>query len=108
MDPATRTLFGQDWSALPPPMQIFVLSEGALMTKALTLAADLGIADLLTDGPRSSAELAHATATHPRSLARMLRVLCSLGVFSEAEPDRFALTPLGQYLRTGVPGSMRS
>jgi hypothetical protein len=38
----------------------------------------------------------------------MLRLLSSVGVFTEARPGEFALTPLGECLRSAVPGSMRS
>ena len=37
-----------------------------------------------------------------------MRLLASVGVFEERENGRFALTPLSELLRTGVPGSMRS
>ena len=94
--------------ALPPPVQLFLMSEGVVISTALSLAAELGIADLLADGPRSGEELAEATSTHPRSLHRLLRLLSSVGVFTEARPGRFALTPLGEGLRSTVPGSMRS
>src|SRR5262245_54764454 len=100
--------FGQGASELPPPVRISLLSQGQIITGTLTLAAELGIADHLVDGPRSSAELAQATSTHPRSLYRLLRLLCSVGVFTEIQPDSFAQTPLSECLRTGVPGSMRS
>ena len=60
---------------LPPPMQLFLMSEGVVVSTALSLAAELGIADLLADGPRSSEELAQTTSTHPRSLHRILRLL---------------------------------
>ena len=53
---------------LPPPMQLFLMSEGVVVSTALSLAAELGIADLLADGPRSSEELAKITSTHARSL----------------------------------------
>jgi hypothetical protein len=95
-------------SELPPPMRVFLLCQGTIITTAMSLAAELGIADHLVDGPRSSEELAQATSTHPRSLYRLLRLLSSVGIFTEIEADRFALTPLGECLRTGVPGSMRS
>ena len=55
-------------ASLPPPMQMFLLSEGTTIFTAVTLAAELGIADLLANGPRSSDEIAHATSTHPGSL----------------------------------------
>jgi O-methyltransferase domain len=100
--------FGQGASELPPPMRVYFLSQGAIITGTLALAAELGIADLLADGPRSSAELAQATSTHPRSLYRLLRLLCSVGVFNEIQTDSFVQTPLSECLRTGVPGSMRS
>ena len=93
---------------LPPPVQVFLMSEGVVISTALSLAAELGIADLLADGPQSGEELAKTTSTHPRSLHRVLRLLSSVGVFTEVQPGRFALTPLGECLRTGVPGSMRS
>src|SRR5215475_4421301 len=100
--------FGLGASELPPPIRISLLSQGTIISTSLALAAELGIADLLADGPRSSAELAQATYTHPRSLYRLLRLLCSIGVFTETQTDSFAQTPLGDCLRTGVPGSMRS
>src|SRR5262245_25852933 len=100
--------FGRGASELPPPMRIYFLSQGAIITGSLALAAELGIADHLVDGPSSSEKLAQATSTHPRSLYRLLRLLCSVGVFTETQPDRFAQTPLSECLRTGVPGSMRS
>ena len=93
---------------LPPPMQLFLMSQGVVVSTALSLAAELGIADVLADGARSGEELAKATSTHPRSLHRVLRLLSSVGVFTEVQPGRFALTSLGECLRTGVPGSMRS
>ena len=93
---------------LPAPMQIFLMSEGVVISTALSLAAELGIADLLANGPQSAEALAQATSTHPRSLHRVLRLLSSVGVFTEVQPSRFALTPLGECLRTGIPGSMRS
>lgn len=100
--------FGRGASELPPPIRISLLSQGTIITTSLALAAELGIADLLADGPRSSEELAQATSTHPRSLYRLLRLLCSVGVFNEIETDSFAQTLLSECLRSGVPGSMRS
>jgi len=77
-------------------------------SRALALAAKLGVADLLKDGPRHYSDLAKATETHAPSLNRLIRLLSSVGVFEERENGTFALTLLGELLRTGVPGSMRS
>jgi O-methyltransferase domain len=100
--------FGKGASELPPPMRVYFLSQGTIIATSLSLVAELGIADLLAGGPRSREELAQATSTDPRSLYRLLRLLCSVGVFTEIQPDNFAQTPLSECLRTGVPGSMRS
>lgn len=88
--------------------QLIRLMNGYWHTQAVYVAAKLGLADLLRDGPRSAADLATATATHPRALYRLLRALASLGVFVEDGEHRFALTPLANSLRSEVPGSVRS
>src|SRR5262245_39334040 len=94
--------------APPPHMQLVQMASAYWVSRILYVAAKLGIADLLASGPKGSAELARATGTHPRSLYRLMRTLASLGILSEAEPDRFSLTPLGEALRTGAPGAARS
>jgi hypothetical protein len=81
---------------------------GYYVSRAIHVAASLGIADLLADGPRGHDELAEATATHADSLRRVLRLLASAGVLVEEQDGRFALTPVGACLRSGVPGSMRA
>lgn len=93
---------------MPPPLQVFLMSEGITVSTALTLAAELGVADLLAGGPRHHQELAHRTDTHPRSLNRLLRLLSSVGVFTEVESGTFGLTALGDCLRAGTTGSMKS
>jgi len=60
--------------------------QGFWMSRAIYVAAKLGIADLLKDGPKSPQELAQATGSHAPSLYRVLRALQSVGVF--AEDDR--------------------
>jgi SAM-dependent methyltransferase len=91
-DPSTRLAF-------------FRLVTGHYLSHATYVAARLGLADLLADGPRQADELARATGTHGPSLRRLLRLLVSAGVLAETDAERFALTPLGDCLRTGTPGS---
>ena len=74
----------------------------------LYVAAELGLADLLADGPRGSDELAGLTATDADALRRLLRALVPLGVLRLLGDGRFALTPLGECLRSDVPGSQRA
>jgi hypothetical protein len=93
---------------LPPQVVLYHLATGHYISHALCLAAKLGIAELLKDGPRHSKELAEATGTHAPSLNRVLRLLVSVGVFEEQENGSIALTRLGECLRAGVPGSARA
>lgn len=83
------------------------LLQGAWVTQSLHAVAALGIADRLTDGPRTSEELAAETGAHADSLHRVLRYLVSLGVFSGDDTSGFRLTPLGELLRSDVPDSAR-
>jgi hypothetical protein len=89
-----------------PALALRRLVDGYQVSQAIHVAATLGIADLLYDGPRSSDELAAATGAHPRSLYRLLRALASVGVLDEAQDRRFALTPLGDCLRSDAPESV--
>src|SRR5580704_15819190 len=91
----------------PPPAQMILLLGGFRISQALYAAAVLGLADRLAAGPAPADVLAEQTGTHAPSLHRLLRTLASVGVFTEAEPGVFALTPLGQTLTSSQPGSMR-
>ena len=83
------------------------LLNGYRNTALLYVAAKLGLADLLANGPRSSAELARSLGAHAPSLHRILRGLVTLGVCSEEHDGRFGLTPLGTLLQAEKPGSPR-
>ena len=94
--------------ANPPPVTLLQMMTGYWVSQALYVAAKLGVADLLADGPRPVEDLAAATQTDAASLRRVLRALASVGVFTEASPGAFALTPLAALLRTGTLDSMRA
>src|SRR5215469_12961485 len=91
----------------PPPAQMVLLLGGFRISQALYAAAVLGVADQLVAGPVLAEVLAERAGAHAPSLYRLLRTLASVGVFTEPEPGVFALTPLGQTLTSGQPGSMR-
>jgi hypothetical protein len=80
---------------------------GFMLSQAIYVAAQLGLADLLKDGARTSDDLACVTSMHAPSLYRVLRTLAAVGVFEETEPNRFGLTPVGETLRTDAEGSLR-
>jgi hypothetical protein len=82
--------------------------SGYWLSTSLYVAAKLGLADLVKDGPRTVQDLAESTGAHGRSLYRLLRALASVGVFAEDDQGRFGLTALAERLRSDVPGSQHA
>ncbi|HXG76249.1 MAG TPA: methyltransferase [Gaiellaceae bacterium] len=98
---------------MPPPHEddravdaLRKLVNGYQASQAIHVAATLGIADLLAEGPRTSDDLAAETGAHPDALYRLLRALAGVGIFREEEDRRFALTDLGAPLRSDAPDSI--
>jgi hypothetical protein len=77
------------------------------ISQSIYVAASLGIADLLAAGPKSAAQLANATGVQAASLTRVMRALVGFGVFAQDGTDRFALAPIGEFLKADVAGSLR-
>jgi O-methyltransferase. len=94
--------------ALPPQAQLIQMAMGHLVSRMVYVAAKMNLADLLASGPKSAEELAAPTGTHARSLYRFMRSLANLGILTESDTQRFGLTPLGEALKTGAPGSARA
>ncbi|GCE15813.1 methyltransferase [Tengunoibacter tsumagoiensis] len=89
-------------------LSFFSILGGEWSARMVQVAAELNIADLLTDGPKTLSEIALSTQTHTPTLKRLLQALVAIGIFAEPEPDTFALTALSQYLCTQNPESLRS
>ena len=84
------------------------MTNGYWATQIIYVAAKLGIADLLKDGPQHIQALAQATGTHAPSLHRLMRALTGLGVFVEDEDGAYEATALGRCLVSGNPGALRA
>jgi cyclopropane fatty-acyl-phospholipid synthase-like methyltransferase len=78
---------------------------GYMISAAIYVAAKLGIADLLANGPKPVAELAKATSTNEDALYRTLRTLAGSGIFTETSGRKFGLTPVAEGLLTGRDSS---
>ena len=90
-DTAPASLEGGAW-------QLAHLLDGFVTTQLLYVAAALGVADVLADGPQSGPAIAAAVDADPASLTRVLRGLAAEDVLAETDDGRFALTPVGEYL----------
>jgi O-methyltransferase domain len=90
----------------PQHAAVLNLAMGSVVARALFAVTDLGVPDLLADGPLSVGELTEKTGTVPGSLPRVLRALAAAGYF-HSEGDRYALTDLGRTLTSGHPTAAR-
>jgi hypothetical protein len=90
-----------------PRQELFDLIFGYRTTQALYVAAKLGVADRLVQGPMTSAELAKEVGANPKALFRLMRHLAALGMFTQDKSRKFGLTPLGKLLCTDNPESIR-
>jgi hypothetical protein len=91
-----------------PAAALLQMINGFRVSQMICVATNLGLADLVADGPKSSAELAECTGVHTSSLYRLLRALSSLGIFVEDGQGRFGLTRLAEPLRSDAPDSVRA
>jgi ubiquinone/menaquinone biosynthesis C-methylase UbiE len=94
-------------ASAPPEAVLTQMITGSLGSQAVYVAAKLGIADLLEDGPKAVDELARQADADAPSLYRVLRALASFGVFAEQGERVFQLTPTAELLRSNSPGSLR-
>jgi len=85
----------------PPDAQMMQFILGKWISRPVHTAAELGIADLLIEGPQHVNTLAERTETKPELLCRLLRALASVGIFRENGDRVFEQTPLSETLREG-------
>src|SRR5580700_11473637 len=95
-------------SSVTEPPCLFQLATGYWISQAIYVAAKLGIADILKDGPKSSSEIALATRADENSVSRLMRALCAVGVFRTRHVGTFTVTALGKPLESSIPGSLRA
>jgi hypothetical protein len=94
--------------ALAETEQLTRMIASAALSRAICTIGELGVSDHIKAGsPESIATLARLTATHERSLYRLLRFTASYGVFRETGDREFDHTALSAALSTDAAGSFR-
>jgi hypothetical protein len=91
-----------------PQAQLIQMAMSYRVSTLVYIAAEMNLADRLAEAPRTADELAESTGSFAPALYRVMRTLAGMGLFTEDSDRRFSLTPLGETLRTGTPGSIRS
>ncbi|RKH45976.1 methyltransferase [Corallococcus sicarius] len=90
-----------------PTQQLHSAITGLFITQVIGTVARLGIADLLAGGARDSDSLAAELGVHPGALFRLMRAGVTAGILEAVSERTYALTPMGEGLRSNVPGSLR-
>jgi hypothetical protein len=87
-------------SSQSPPNDLMRLISGFRVSQAISVMAELGLADILNNDALHVEAIAQATQCHPRSLYRLLHMLASVGVLEELAGRHFKLTAVGECLRS--------
>ena len=90
----------------PAAAVMFELVTGAWVAQAIQVAAELGIADALTEDPLPLDDLADRVGADPDALRRLMRALISRGIFRQRRDGRYDLTALANALRSDARFSM--
>ncbi|MBB2990204.1 hypothetical protein FHR72_001672 [Mycolicibacterium iranicum] len=91
----------------PGNVALLELATGAWTTQVLCVAAQLGIPDRLAGGPAHADTVAAQVGADPDAVYRLMRAMTSRGALVERRDGRFALTPVGEALRSDTEGSLR-
>lgn len=95
------------------PRIVLDTMHATFLARAMYVVTDLGLPDLLADGPVSCANLAAGLGVAPVPLHQVLRAVATTGLLrTEPGPEtgpqqRFSLTESGQSLRAGHPSGTR-
>ncbi len=96
---------------MPSPMsalKLLDLIQSHRVTAVIYVAAKLGIAESLRDGPKSLDALAKVTGADQHALGRLLIGLSSVGVCARADDGRYPLTETGTALDGAADSSVKS
>ena len=88
--------------------RILELVTSGWIASAVNAAAELGVADAMSEAPISVEEIAERVGADTEALHRLLRACADLGIVEELPGRNFSLTGLGAALRGDAPDSMRN
>jgi hypothetical protein len=98
----------QGHANLPPQAIAIQLARAFQVSRAVHVAAKMGVPDVLGSGAKTFSEIAETTGTEADRMRRLLRMLASVDVVRDLGEGRFELTPVGDCLRVDAPRSVRA
>ncbi len=93
---------------VPPQIAMFEMISSFWTAQALSVAAQLGVADVMKDSEMHFGDIAKKVGAHPESLYRLMRGLTNANIFVELPERKFKLTAYGRCLRSDLDESVRS
>jgi hypothetical protein len=90
-----------------PADAVMDLIFGRWRSQTLHAGVELGVFEVLADGPRTAEAVAEARDLDPDNTYRLLRALGSLDLLEERPDGAFAITDKGALLTRGHPRSLR-
>lgn len=91
----------------PTELALLRMAQAYQLSQALYVAAKLGVADVLADGPLVPCALADAVGARADELRRVIRALVAAGVFVELDDGRIGLNDAARDLQADAPGRTR-
>jgi len=86
--------------------QLLLLACGGRLARVVYALGELGVADVVADGPLDIDTIAEKTGADAVSLYRVLRCAASVGIFVEGPTRTFGMTPLADGLRSDNPNGV--
>jgi hypothetical protein len=78
-----------DDSSISPALRLMRMIDGYWLSQVIHVAAKLGVADHLADGPKTSHALAREIAADSDALHRLLRACAAFGLLRESESQMY-------------------
>jgi C-methyltransferase len=98
---------GEEPPKSSPRVALLELSRAYVVSRAIHVAAELGVADQVGSVPVPVEHLAERTGVDAARLTRLLRLLAAHRVFAEVEPGSFVATPMSDAMRDDAAQSLR-
>lgn len=92
----------------PPPFRLMQIGSLFWQSRALYMATKLELADVLGDEEKSTLEIASTLQLHENHLYRLMRMLASIGIFTETAPRVFKNCKTSAFLRKDNPKNVRA
>ena len=92
---------------VPPSMAVFEKAQGFWIAKAISVACELNLAEIVAGNEKSIEDIANASKTDSSALYRLMRALASEGIFEEIRPKIFKNNKFSNALKE-QPGNLKN